>query len=89
VKERDDARFHEGALVGGNALQTAPKIPARKSEEWLNRWVGYHLPRMTAVETVNDVALLLKFGETCVRNTFEGVSHADIFRHLTAARGGC
>ena len=54
-----------------------------KNADYIKRWVAYHYVRVKMVETLDDVALLMKFGETCVRRTFDGVSHEKIFNELT------
>lgn len=56
------------------------------SATWLGSWVGYHLRRMEAVECEADIELLMRFGATEVRRTFEGVSHALIWEHLQKQR---
>lgn len=58
----------------------------RRSETWMGAWVGYHLSRMEAVETVEDICLLMRFGAKEVRNTFDGIPHDELFRHLIAQR---
>lgn len=67
--------------------ETKPEAAAHiPSPTWMSSWVGYHLHRMEAVECEDDIALLMRFGASEVRKTFDGVPHALIYSHLIKQR---
>lgn len=59
---------------------------ANLNDSDLARWVSYHFSVINMVESIEDAALLKKFGQVEVQRTFEGVEPERLFEAIEKER---